>query len=132
MKEYLEQQLKKKAHEIVMMAYRVATRSKGAKAAALSLKKSASKIPAAIFEGQARVFDEDKLRYFSDARNALFEVKYYLDVLYKEKSVSYYSYGQLNSRLELLDKLLVSRIGALDKRKAKGQYRAAINTRYTY
>lgn len=132
MKEYLEQQLKKKAHEIVMFAYRVATRAKGAKAAALSLKKSASKIPLAIFEGQARVFDEDKVRYFSEARNALFEVRYYLDVLYKEKSVSYYSYGQLNSRLDLLDKMLVARIGAVDKRKAKGQYKATIRARYTY
>jgi four helix bundle protein len=132
MREYLEQQLKKKAHEVVMFTYRVANRAKGARAAVMALRKSASKIPVSIFEGQARDFDEDKIRYFAEARSALFEVRYYLDILYREKAISYYSYTQVNSRLELLDKLLVSRISAVDKRKAKSQYRTVIKARYNY
>lgn len=131
MKEYLEQQLKKKAHELVLATFRVVSRTKGVKGAALSLRKAASKVPIAIFEGQSRSFDEDKIRYFSAARSATYEGRYYLDVLYRERAISYYSYKQLATRLDLLDKLIVSRIGSIDKRKAKDQYRAAMNPRFT-
>lgn len=130
MKEYLEQQLKKKAHELVMIVFRVAARAKGNKGPVILLRKAAGKIPTAIFEGQSRVFDEDKLRYFSEARNALFEAKYYLDLLYNKDSISYYSYKQVLTKTDLLDKLLVSRIRAVDKKKAKDQYRIAMTQRY--
>lgn len=130
MKEYLEQQLKKKAHELVMTVFRIASRAKGNKGPALSLRQTVSKIPTAIFEGQAREFDEDKIRYFSETRGAIFEAKYYLDLLYKGKGISYYSYHLCSSRLDLLDKVLVSRIRAIDKRKAKTQYRVVMNEKY--
>lgn len=128
MREYLEQQLKKKAHELVMMTFKVASRVKGNKGPVMSLRKSVSKIPVAIFEGQSRDFDEDKVRYFSEGRNSLFETRYYLDLLYKNSAISYYSYHQCASRLDLLDKLLVSRISSVDKRKAKAQYRAVFKS----
>lgn len=130
MKEYLEQQLKKKAHELVMTVFRVASRAKGNKGAALSLRQTVGKIPVAIFEGQSREFDEDKVRYFSEARNAVFEARYYLDLLYKGQGITYYSYHQSASRLDLLDKMLVSRLRAVDKRKAKNQYRVSIREKY--
>lgn len=130
MREYLEQQLKKKAHELVMLTFRIATRVKGNKGPVMSLRKSVSKIPVSIFEGQSRDFDEDKVRYFSEGRNYLFETRYYLDLLYKNGAVSYYSYRQCASRIDLLDKLLISRISSVDKRKAKAQYKTVIKTRY--
>jgi four helix bundle protein len=130
MKEYLEQQLKKKAHELVMTVFRVATRAKGNKGAALSLRQTVSKIPVAIFEGQAREYDEDKIRYFSGARSAIFEARYYLDLLYSGKGITYYSYHQCASRLDLLDKLLVSRVRAVDKRNAHAQYKISIREKY--
>lgn len=130
MKEYLEQQLKKKAHELVMATFRLVTRLKGQKGPAISLRKSVSKIPTAIFEGQAREFSEDKFRYFVEARNSLFEAKYYLDLLYSEKVITYYSYKNIITKLELLDKLLVSRIRAIDKHKAKEEYKISIRAEY--
>lgn len=130
MKEYLEQQLKKKAHELVMTTFRVVARLKGQKGPAVSLRKSVSRIPAAIFEGQAREFSEDKFRYFVEARNALFEAKYYLDLLYSEQAVTYYSYKNLGTKLELLDKMLVSRIRAIDKYKAKEEYKISVRAEY--
>lgn len=130
MKEYLEQQLKKKAHELVMVVFRAATRAKGNKGAALSLRQTVGKIPVAIFEGQDREFDEDKIRYFSGARSAIFEARYYLDLLYKGNGITYYSYHQCASRLDLLDKLLVSRIRSVDKRKARVQYKVSIREKY--
>lgn len=130
MKEYLELQLKKKAHELVMLAFKVVSRAKGNKGAALSLRQTVSKIPVAVFEGQSRDFDEDKIKYFSMARSAAFEARYYLDLLYKGKGISYYSYRELSSRLNLFDKVLVSRIQSIDKRKAKDQYRVTIKERF--
>jgi four helix bundle protein len=130
MKEYLEQQLKKKAHELVMAVFRVASRAKGNKGAALSLRQTVSKIPVAIFEGQAREFDEDKVKYFSEARNAVFEARYYLDLLYNGQGITYYSYHQCSGKLDLLDKMLVSRLHAVDKRKARSQYRVSIREKY--
>lgn len=130
MKEYLEQQLKKKAHELVMTIFRVAQRAKGNKGPVISLRKLAAKVPMAIFEGQARDFDEDKLKYFTEARSALFETRYYLDLLYNDQSITYYSYKQASSRIDLLDKLLVSRIRSVDKKKARAQYRVSITQRY--
>lgn len=130
MKEYLEQQLKKKAHELVMTVFRVAQRAKKNKGAAFSLRQTVAKIPTAVFEGQAREFDEDKIRYFSEARSAVFEAKYYLDLLYKGSGISYYSYHLCASRLDLLDKVLVSRIRAIDKVKARSQYKVSIKEKY--
>lgn len=130
MKEYLEQQLKKKAHELVMAIFRVAARAHGRKGEVLSLRQNIAKIPVAIFEGQSRQFDEDKIRYFVGARNSIFEARYYLDLLYSGKAISYYSYQKCASRMDLLDKLLVSRIRSIDKRKAKEQYQVSIKTRY--
>ena len=130
MKEYLEQQLKKKAHELVMITFRIVARSKGQKGAAISLRQTVAKIPMSIFEGQARDFDEDKIRYFSGARSAVFEARYYLDILYNGEAITYYSYRQVASRLDLLDKVLVSRVTSIDKRKAKDQYRSSIKARY--
>jgi four helix bundle protein len=130
LKEYLEQQLKKKAHELVMLIFKVGSRAHGNKGAVLSLRQTVAQIPVAIFEGQARQFDEDKMRYFTNARNAVFEARYYLDLLYNGKGISYYSYRQCNSKIDLLDKLLVSRIRSLDKRKARNQYQISVRTRY--
>ncbi len=130
MKEYLEQQLKKKAHELVMVTFRLVSRLKGQKGPAVSLRRSVAKIPTSIFEGQARDFSEDKLRYFTEARNALFEAKYYLDLLYSEQAITYYSYKNVATRVELLDKLLVSRIRAIDKHKARDEYRISIRSEY--
>lgn len=129
MKEYLEQQLKKKAHELVMTVFRVAGRAKKNKNAAVSLRQTISKIPAAIFEGQARDFDEDKLRYFSATRNSIFEARYYLDLLYSDRAISYYSYNQVASKLNLLDKMVVSRIRSLDKHVAKEHYNISIRAK---
>lgn len=130
MKEYLEQQLKKKAHELVMITFRLVARLKGQKGPAISLRKSVSKIPTAIFEGQARQFSEDKFRYFVEARNALFEAKYYLDLLYSEQAITYYSYKNVATKLELLDKMLISRIRAIDKYKAKEEYKVSVRADY--
>jgi four helix bundle protein len=130
MKEYLEQQLKKKAHELVMLTFRAVARAKGQKGAAISLRQTVSKIPVAIFEGQARDFDEDKIRYFSGARSAVFEARYYLDLLYNNQAITYYSYRQIASRLDLLDKVLVSRINSIDKVQAKAQYKNSLKTRH--
>lgn len=130
MKEYLEQQLKKKAHELVMTVFKTVQRVRGQKGPALSLRKIASKIPAAIFEGQSREFEEDKARYFTNARNSVFEAKYYLDILYNGEAISYYAYRQCRSKLDLLDKLLASRIRSIDKRKAKTQYKFSIREKY--
>jgi four helix bundle protein len=130
MKEYLEQQLKKKAHELVMITFRVAARAKGNKGAALSLRQTVSKIPVGIFEGQAREYDEDKVRYFSDARSAVFEALYSLDLLYNGRGITYYSYQLCASRLDLLDKMLVSRVRAVDKRKARDQYRVSVREKF--
>lgn len=130
MKEYLEQQLKKKAHELVMLTFRAVARAKGQKGAAISLRQTVSKIPVAIFEGQARDFDEDKIRYFSGARSSVFEARYYLDLLYNNQAITYYSYRQIASRLDLLDKVLVSRITSIDKVQARSQYKNSIKTRY--
>lgn len=130
MKEYLEQQLKKKAHELVMITFRLVARLKGQKGPAISLRKSVSKIPTAIFEGQAREFSEDKFRYFIEARNALFEAKYYLDLLYSEQAITYYSYKNVATKLDLLDKMLISRIRAIDKYKAKEEYKINVRAEY--
>lgn len=130
MKEYLEQQLKKKAHELVIVVFKTVQRARGQKGPALSLRKIVSKIPAAIFEGQARDFEEDKARYFTNARNAVFEAKYYLDILYNNQAISYYAYRQCGSKLDLLDKLLASRIRSIDKRKAKTQYKFSVREKY--
>jgi four helix bundle protein len=130
MKEYLEQQLKKKAHELVMITFRVVARLKGQKGPAISLRKSVSKIPTAIFEGQSRDFSEDKFRYFVEARNALFEAKYYLDLLYSEQVVTYYSYKNIATKLDLLDKMLISRIRTLDKHKVRDEYRINVQSEY--
>jgi len=130
MREYIEQQLKKKAHELVMAVFRVASKIKIQKSAAFSLRKAVSKIPAAIFEGQSREFEEDKVRYFNNARSAMFEARYYLDLLYSDRTISYYAYRQCVSKIDLLDKMLVSRIRSIDKRKAKEQYKVSIRTKY--
>lgn len=130
MREYLEQQLKKKAHEIVMVIFSVVSRVKGNKGPAISLRKVVSKIPTSIFEGQARDFQEDKLKYFIEARSAIFEARYYLDILYRDGSVSYYSYQKCMRKIDLLDKMLVSRIRSIDKREAKDQYKLSIRTKY--
>lgn len=130
MKEYLEQQLKKKAHELVMAVFKAVGKAKGNQGTVFSLRRTVGKIPVAIFEGQERDFDEDKIRYFSNARSALFEARYYLDLLYSNKGITYYSYRQLVGRFDLLDKVLVSRIRAIDKKKAKAQYKIAIHQRY--
>ncbi|MDD3480930.1 MAG: four helix bundle protein [Patescibacteria group bacterium] len=130
MKEYLEQQLKKKAHELVMTTFKVVSRIKGHKGPAISLRKVVGKIPAAIFEGQSREYAEDKLKYFFNARNAIFEAKYYTDLLYNDGAISYYSYQKLTSKIELLDKMLVSRIRALDKKKAGDEYKVNVRARY--
>lgn len=129
MKEYLEQQLKKKAHELVMIVFRVSNRARKSKDAAVSLRQIVSKIPVAIFEGQSRDFDEDKLRYFSAARNSVFEARYYLDLLYSGGAITYYSYKQVASRLSLLDKMIVARIRALDKKSAREHYNISIRTK---
>lgn len=125
----MEQQLKRKAHELVMIVFRVAGRAKKHKSAAVSLRQTVSKIPAAIFEGQARDFDEDKLRYFSAARNSIFEARYYLDFLYSGNAISYYSYKRVASKIALLDKMVVSRIRALDKQVTKEHYGISIRTK---
>ncbi len=130
MREYIEQQLKKKAHELVMIVFRVSGRAKKNKSAAISLRQIVSKIPVAVFEGQARDFDEDKMRYFSDVRNSIFEARYYLDLLYSGNSISYYSYKQTENRLSLLDKMVVSRIRSLDKRVTKEHYNVSIRTKH--
>lgn len=130
MKEYLEQQLKKKSHELVMVVFSVVSRIKGNTGPAISLRKVVSKIPTSIFEGQAREFQEDKLKYFIEARNAIFEARYYLDILYRDGSVSYYSYQKCSSKVDLLDKMLVSRIRSIDKREAKDQYKLSIRANY--
>lgn len=130
MKEYLEQQLKKKAHELIVAAYKVAAKVKGQKGAVFSLRQNVSKIPVAIFEAQDRQFDEDKIKYFSGARNSLFEARYYLDFLYNAHAVSYYSYRQVAAKMELLDKILVSRVTSIDKRKAHEQYKVVIREKF--
>ncbi len=130
MKEYLEQQLKKKAHELIVTAYKVAAKVKGQKGAVFSLRQNVSKIPVAIFEAQDRQFDEDKIKYFSGARNSLFEARYYLDFLYNARGISYYSYRQVATRMELLDKILVSRVTSIDKRKARDQYKVVIREKF--
>ncbi len=130
MKEYLEQQLKKKAHELVMTVFRVISRVRGNKGPAISLRKSVSRIPTAIFEGQSREFNEDKLKYFIEARNAVFEAKYYADLLYSEKAISYYSYQKITTKIDLIDKMLVSRIRVIDKRSLKEEYRANARANY--
>lgn len=130
MHEYIEQQLKKKAHELVIAIFRVASKIKIQKSAAFSLRKAVGKIPTAIFEGQSRDFEEDKIRYFNTARSAIYEARYYLDMLYADKTISYYAYHQCVSKIDLLDKLLVSRIRSIDKRKAKEQYKVSIRTKY--
>lgn len=130
MKEYLEQQLKKKAHELIVATYKVAARVKGQKGAVFSLRQNVSKIPVAIFEAQDRQFDEDKIKYFSGARNSLFEARYYLDFLYNVRGISYYSYRQVAARMELLDKILVSRVTSIDKRKARDQYKVVIREKF--
>lgn len=130
MREYLEQQLKKKAHELVMITFRVISKIKGNKGPAVSLRKTVGKIPIAIFEGQSRDFTEDKLKYFIEARNSVFESKYYLDLLYNDSSISYYAYKNIGSKIDLLDKMLVSRIRAIDKKKAKNEYKVSIRTNY--
>lgn len=131
MREYLEQQLKKKAHELVMITFRVVARAKGSRGLAVSLRKSVGKIPTAIFDAQSRDFTEDKLKYFIEARNAIFEAKYYLDLLYRESSISYYGYRNVSTKIDLLDKMLVSRIRAIDKRKAKEEYKISIRANYS-
>lgn len=130
MREYLEQQLKKKAHELVMATFKVVSKIKGNKGPATSLRKTIGKVPIAIFEAQGRDFNEDKLRYFTEARNSIFESKYYLDLLYSEGSISYYAHKNIGSKIDLLDKMLVSRIRAIDKRKAKEEYKVSIRTNY--
>ncbi len=129
MKEYLEQQLKKKAHELVMATFRVVSRVRGSKGPAISLRKTVGKIPVSIFEAQSRDFSEDKLRYFLEARNTIFEASYYLDILYNDNSISYYGYKNVKTKIELLDKILVSRIRAIDKRKAKEEYKVSIRSK---
>lgn len=131
MKEYLEQQLKKKAHELVMATFKVVSRAKGNKGTVLSLRQVVAKIPVAIFEGQSRQFDEDKIRYFNGSRSTLFEARYYLDLLYNRGGISYYSYRMVASKIELLDKMIVSRIRSIDKRKAKEQYKINIREKFT-
>lgn len=130
MREYLEQQLKKKAHELVMITFRVVSKVKGNTGPAISLRKTVSKIPASIFEGQSREFTEDKMKYFIEARNAIFESRYYLDLLYNEGSITYYAYKNIGTKIDLLDKMLVSRIRAIDKRKARDEYKVSIRTNY--
>lgn len=130
MREYIEQQLKKKAHELVMTVFRVSSRAKKNKSAAISLRQIVSKIPVAVFEGQARDYDEDKMKYFSDVRNSIFEARYYLDLLYSSNAITYYSYKQTENRLSLLDKMVVSRIRSLDKRVAKEHYNISIRTKH--
>jgi four helix bundle protein len=131
MREYLEQQLKKKAHELVMITFKVVSKIKGNKGPAVSLRKIVGKIPIAIFEAQARDFNEDKLKYLIEARNHIFESKYYLDLLYSDNSISYYAYKNIGSKIELLDKMLVSRTRAIDKRKAKEEYKVSIRSNYS-
>ncbi len=130
MKEYLEQQLKKKAHELVMVVFAVVSRIKGNKGPAISLRKVVSKIPTSIFEGQAREFQEDKLKYFIEARGAIFEARYYLDILYSDENISYYSYQKCTTKVDLLDKMLISRIRSIDKREAKDQYKLSIRANF--
>jgi four helix bundle protein len=130
MKEYLEQQLKKKAHELVMVVFRSVSKVKGHKGPVFSLRKTVSKIPVAIFEGQSRDFEEDKMKYFTQARNAVFEARYYLDLLYSEKAMSYYAYQKAGSKLDLLDKMLVSMIRSFDKRRAKKEYKVNVRARF--
>jgi len=49
MKEYLEIQLKKRVHELVMIAYRVLGRIPGHKGTVMSLRKAISKVPVFVF-----------------------------------------------------------------------------------
>jgi len=126
MREYLELQLKKKAHELVMATFKLVGRVKGQKDTSISLRKSAGKIPAAIFDAQSKDFTEDKLKHFIEARNALFEARYYLDLLHSQGSISYYGYKNVSNKIDLLDKILTSRIRAIDKRKAKEEYKVSI------
>jgi len=51
-------------------------------------------------------------------------------MLYKHKAISYYSYKQLEGRLNLIDKIIVSRIQSIDKRKARAQYKISIREKY--
>lgn len=130
MKEYLEQQLKKKAHELVMIIYRVASRVRGQKGPIFSLRQNVSRIPITVFEAQDRQFDEDKIKYLSAARNYLFEVRYYTDLLYSTKSITYYSYRLITAKVNLLDKLIASRINSIDRQRAKQQHKIAIREKY--
>lgn len=130
MKEYLEQQLKQKAHELMILTLKVVGRVKKNRDLALTLRRIISRIPAAIFEGQSRDFPEDKLKYFLEARNAVFEAKYYLDLLYNNEAISYYSYQRLANRITLLDKILFSRIRSIDKREKVRDHKLSIRTKY--
>jgi len=130
MREYLELQLKKKSHEIVITVYRFSLKINGNKKLVKSLENAVKKIPASIFEAQRIKTKEDRLHHLNIAMGATLETRHYIEILYREKSISYYSYKNIFTKIELLEKMLASRIRAIDKSKSKEEYRISIRTNY--
>lgn len=109
MKGYIEIQARRKAHELVVLAYRTLKTMKNNKNSE-SLKNSLSSLAAELYEAHGRLFDDEKIKHISKSRGYLYESKYYLNLLTEIGKLNKYTKNQLILKIDLLDKLLISMI----------------------
>lgn len=124
MNDYIEIQVRKKAHELVLMIFRNRAFPKLENKFVIKMKDAASSIPAELFEAHACYNGNEKIKYFLRARGFLFEVKYYAELLYSMKLITNYNRKNIVFRVNLLDKLLLSMLKGL---KIKGTETRNIN-----
>lgn len=110
MKDYVEIQSRRKAHELVLMIYMSLGLANPRNKAYMKLKDSVDSIPAELYEAHGRLFEDEKLKHISRARGHLYEVKYYIDFLTELGKMNRYVKRQTILKVELLDKLLLSMI----------------------
>lgn len=110
MREYVEIQARKKAHELVLLIFKDAAISKIRSKVATKLKDAASTIAAELFEAHGRYTLEEKVKYLSKARGYLYEVRYYIELLNDLEKITPKSKRSYFTKIDLLDKLLLSMI----------------------
>lgn len=128
MYEYIEIQLRKKAHELVLLIYKDKVLGDLNDKVVEKLKDAISSVPAEIFEAHGRYSDAEKIRFLSKARGYLYESRYYLELLRDLKKISKASASRFISKVDLLDKLILSMIK--DSRRERSSERTRVNYFY--
>jgi len=107
MRDYIEIQARKKAHELVLLVFKDKGLNSMKSRIANKLKDAVSNVPAELFEAHVRFTDIEKIKYVLRARENLQEIRYYVGLLKDLKEISAICRNKYFLKIDLLDKLLI-------------------------